>query len=1200
MESAMPAGVSRDDSNETENAAQWGRPMTLDDFAPPHGTLGRPLTADDYAPPHQVAGRPLTLDDFAPRHLPPISPPKPVVDTPVDDSSFAVDETASQQTDPHTMNVVDEDVVSDLQRELVVTQELQLDHAVWTTESMSSNMTLRVDSLPPAHRLSSVNRMVTIARPDMIKNAKKLAMSQRLGAGKPFLRTTMQDISELGTGIHLYFMFTKYMGGCFCLMSILALPSLIMNASGHGFETDMIDPLRFSTLCIANLGVNSTMNATTDWCLDNPFTDDPNYVSYITTAFDILFSLAFVGFIMFFKVKIQAAVAQQAENVTPAKYAVFVRGLPRTATEAEIVAHFNDLYNPENEYMELPLYFGCWGKRKPAAGRRHLTTGGRFSKPVASLDHVNGNELYMGKWIAEVSISRPSGGLLRTFLAMDYLTAKAAELHDILDTYKGNKSTELAIPRIEKRLKKVQAQLEKKTNRLKVLKAQGGGAYLTQCDSAFVVFNCVESQRRCVCDYRTSTKWYARYFQPKSLRFHGIHRLIVEPAPEPSDIIWENLEVSTRQRRLRRAVTNLIAFLLLLLSCAIISVAQSAQQTFSKQAIPNFCAEAVPAVFLGSYDNITKYQWTLAWDMYPTDTVCPAEGFYIAYSNKVPRTTQPVPAGSNFTQCMDPCVSLDPAVDRSCHTLPCFKPDEVTKHRTCATYAASDILQCYCEPKLATAIKMYGIVEGPRKLYNNQIPCQQYLASYLRKNGAIVLAAGVVIVVNLCLQTILRAFGEFERHTSESERASALVFKLFFAQLLNTGVIVLLVNASWTDVPLPLSLDKIFHGEFPDFVQKWYVAVGVGIATTMLVNSVAPQVAPTLNAFVIAPMSRWLGQRAAITQKQLDELYAGPPFDISLRYPLVLNTVFVTMMYCGGIPVLLPIAAASCLITYCCDKLTLMRLYSIRTAYDEALGKLAFSMLPFALLLHLGFSTWMYGNNQFLRSNLLDVTWVLTSLGLNHGNAVTDVNEIYESFRDIVAKYDPLGRHGLASKIFRTNVFPMFAMFVMAACSVFLSQFIRALLWPILDKTVGLVLQLVSLLGASAVASLRKLCLRKQYGASDDGSTIPQYPDFTGYFEKTVPIKAKIDREKGFERVPATGVLIRKWLVHTATRDAGDRMLTWEAFTAPVKTYNIEANPKYKNAVVEMQQAAKRMHVELVEKSATAVPRRNPATVSPM
>ncbi|CAK4616286.1 unnamed protein product [Aphanomyces euteiches] len=1048
----------------------------------------------------------------------------------------------------------------------------------------SKSAALALPPLPePVEVKKAKTHKQTMSRADMIKLAKQKAMSERLGGGKSFFKVTMKDIADLGTGIHLYFDFTKSMGITFGIMSILAIPTIVMNATGHGFETDQIDPLRFCTLSIANLGVNSTMNAT-DYCLGNPFTQNPNYVSYIITAFDLLFSLAFAIFILFFRNKIRSAVAAQGESVTPAKYAVFVRGLPRWATEELILAHFNSLYDPTVPRHEYPMYLGCWGKRREVKERPNLTRGGNLSKRVKNLDHANDNKLYKDKWIAQISIARPTGGLLRTFLAMEYLTAKVAELQDILDTYKGrtmDKVAEQAIPRIEKQLTKVQEKLEKKTSKLKALRKKGGSAALHQCGNVFVVFNSLESQKRCVHDYRTSSRWYARYFQPKALRFQGKHRLHIVPAPEPSDIIWENLELSDRERRFRRYFTNFIAFLLLLLSCGIISLAQSAQQSFAKQVIPNFCSEAVPAVFAGDYNSIDNYTWALGWNPNPTGEVCPAQSYYITYYNGIRSNV----TGSN--PCLDPCISTSSSVDRNCSTLPCYRPEFLTaKTRPCASYMQSDMLQCYCEPKLALAIKLFGIIQGPKKMFQAELPCEGYLTNYLRKNGAIVLAASVVIIVNVFLTTILRAFGEFERHTSESELASALVIKLFFAQFLNTGVIVLLVNANWTKVPLPLSLDEILHGQFDDFVQQWYVAVGVGISTTMMVNAVAPQVVPFLMTFVINPISQCLGKRSAITQKQLDEVYAGPPFDISLRYPLVLNTVFVTMIYCGGLPILLPLASLGCLITHLFDKLTLMRLFSIRTAYDEALGQLAYSMLPFALLLHLGFSTWMYGNSQFLQSNLIDVAWMLGKLGISNADEVSDVNALFEDFKDLLAKYDPFGQFGLLSKVFRVNVFPIFLVFVLTAVALFLSTFFGSLLWPLFDKTVGLVLRVVSFAGSSALSGIyKKIFCRRKLSPDTTISTIPQYPDFAGPFQMPTDPSVKVDASKGYETIEGGQILIRRWLVETPDRSTGDQMLTWEALNGPVKTYSIVANPKYKNAFAEMENAAKRH--QSVAKSAT-------------
>ncbi|OQR90366.1 transmembrane protein [Thraustotheca clavata] len=1018
------------------------------------------------------------------------------------------------------------------------------------------------------HRPGSAKKKLT--RPEMIQSAKDLAAAEHLGAGKSFYRTTMKDIAELGVGLQLYFLFTKYMSGCFFVMTLLALPALIMHGTSHGVDTQMIDPLRLSLYTIANGGVNSTSNATTQWCLDNPFTQVPTTVSSIVTACDLLHSVAFALFIWYFQHTTKAVIAMQADAITPAKYAIFVRGLPRSATVESIIAHFNQRYNPLIDRKDYPMTLGCFGRGKSTNLLPNLTHSGQLSKPVNNTDHlISENPIYLNTHIAEVSIAHASGGLLRTFLAMEYLTAKVAELEDILKTLqassdevkspKESKQREKNIAKFEKELEKVQMTLDKKTNKMKQLRSKGA-SYVDDCECAFVVFNSVEAQKRCLRDYRMSCYSILRHFQPKELQFEGKYPLKIRQAPEPSNIIWENLEVPVAERRLRRYFTNFITFLLLLLSCGIISLAQSAQAKFSSVTIPSFCNEALPAIFTGNYSNISKYTWNLYWNQFPTNTTCPTGSYYISYVNGI---AVKEPAVGNATQCLNPCLSTQSNIDSTCSTLPCFKPQlEDIKTRPCTTYKASDMLKCYCEPALTKAIKLYGYIEGPRKMYNYELPCQEYLQQYLSKNAALFLAAGTVIVVNLFLQTILRAFADFERHVSESERTSAMVIKLFFAQLLNTGIIVLLVNANLTNVPLPSQVRDILHGQYDDFVRQWYISVGVGISTTMIINAISPQIGPFLKTYIIGPISRWHAIRSAVTQKQMNELYAGPPFDISLRYPLVLNTVFVTMMYCGGIPILLPVASLACFVMFQLDKLTMMRLYSVRTAYDEALGELSLSMLPFALLIHLGFSTWMYGNGTFLQSNLLNVQWVLQQVGFQSVGNATDVNALYEELQNAVSKYDPLGKNGLSSKIWRVNVFPVFLFFLFTIVWLILSKLFGYLLRPIFNSTLGIFLRVLSLLCSSAAKSLKNVLIKRKY--STDHSIIAQYPDFTGEYQVMHLQKSKIvDTTKGFE-LQDNGVLIRKWTVDTEMRNKGDRMLTWEAMAAPVKTYDIEANPKYK------------------------------------
>ncbi|KDO25312.1 hypothetical protein SPRG_09142 [Saprolegnia parasitica CBS 223.65] len=1037
--------------------------------------------------------------------------------------------------------------------------------ATSATTSITAPLPADLDGL--RNRPGSAKRALT--RVEMIKYAKDFAAAERLGAGKSFFKTTMKDIAELGVGLQLYFLFTKYMGLCFVIMSVLALPALVMHASARGIDTQMIDPMRLGLLTIANEGVNSTANATTEWCAGNPFTDDPHIVSYLITACDLLYSLTFAAFMWFFKITANQVIARNADAITPAKYAVYVRGLPPSATEESILQHFNARYDPTAERKEYPMKLGCWGRPRAPKVRGDLTRGGRLAKPM-----------YLRTYVAEVSIAHPTGGLLRTFLAMEYLTAKAAELNDILRTLKALPTMDAAdrleiTTKIEAQLEKVTDTLEKKTSKLKELRKNRANN-LTDCDCAFVVFNSVEAQRRCLRDYRTSQYSLARRFQPKELRFQGTHALWVQQAPEPSNIIWENLEVPVRERRFRRYVTNFVTFLLLLVSCAVISLAQSAQATFAGDSIPNFCSEALPAVFTGNYSAIPTLKWQLYWNQYPNMT-CPTGSYYISYTNNV---VVPQIQVGNATQCVtNHCISAIPSLDTTCSTLPCFQPAlKDDKTRPCTTYKASDLLKCYCEPALERAISLYGWLDGPKKMYSYQLPCQEYLSNYVKKNASLFLAAATVIVVNLVLQMILRAFADFERHVSESERASATVLKLFFAQLLNTGIIVLLVNANLSSVPLPSTLREILNGKFDDFVRQWYISVGVGISTTMIINAVSPQIGPILQTYVIRPLRRSRALKAAVTQKQMNDLFAGPAFDISLRYPLVLNTVFVTMMYCGGIPVLLPVAALACLVMHLLDKLTIMKLYSVRTAYDEALGELSQAMLPFALLLHLGFSTWMYGNSMFLQSGLLNVSWVLREFGVPSNS--TNTNDLYDELQAAVSQYDPLGSAGLSSKIWRLNVLPIFLFFLVALVLFFLSQFFGAFLWPILEKPLY---WLATGVANSCSSTLKKTLMHSKRKYSGETPLVSQYPDFTGEYQVLATAKS-VDSAKGYE-LQENGILIRKWIVDSDVRSKGDRMLTWEAMSAPVKTYSIHANPKYMNAMIELSNARERAENEDLSES---------------
>lgn len=70
----------------------------------------------------------------------------------------------------------------------------------------------------------------------------------------------------------------------------------------------------------------------------------------------------------------------------------------------------------------------------------------------------------------------------------------------------------------------------------------------------------------------------------------------------------------------------------------------------------------------------------------------------------------------------------------------------------------------------------------------------------------------------------------------------------------------------------------------------------------------------------------------------LVQLYRPRAFLLSTRFPVVLNTVFVTLAYAGGLPILIPIGFLSLVMSYWVDKVTLLRLYAKPPYMEEDLA----------------------------------------------------------------------------------------------------------------------------------------------------------------------------------------------------------------------------------------------------------------------
>lgn len=109
-------------------------------------------------------------------------------------------------------------------------------------------------------------------------------------------------------------------------------------------------------------------------------------------------------------------------------------------------------------------------------------------------------------------------------------------------------------------------------------------------------------------------------------------------------------------------------------------------------------------------------------------------------------------------------------------------------------------------------------------------------------------------------------------------------------------------------------------------MSRWYAVVGSYLTLTVLVDVATPILFTLIKvSWSKVRRRRWFTQWK-LTQDDLDKLFIGPRFNLATRISSVLTTAFVAMMFCGGLPLLVPIAACGFTAQYwvrrlcaCCD-----------------------------------------------------------------------------------------------------------------------------------------------------------------------------------------------------------------------------------------------------------------------------------------
>ena len=418
---------------------------------------------------------------------------------------------------------------------------------------------------------------------------------------------------------------------------------------------------------------------------------------------------------------------------------------------------------------------------------------------------------------------------------------------------------------------------------------------------AFVTFQNEEDFLGCLEMYRQGV--LAWFFRPSHLRFRGKHRLKVKQAPPPDDIHWENLEYSWSQRLFRQINVKFFTFGILVLTfMAICGVEQLKSNTGT------------------SYDE--------------------AECRRSCKYETEPRLQL-----------------IDPTIREQYST--CFNLEANGDVASTAEHCGpldSFCYSCYCL-ELVTYMAVL----------RDKSYCAPYVEGYTMSLVAGGLAQFVIGLVNGFLTVYIDKVVRLEKHHSKSDEAVSIMRMLFVSQFLNTAMNLVVISAA---VPWLKDFIKgsgvegiMFEGNIEDLAPRWYTDVGYDLVLAMMV-------APFQQRF--ATFVRWLNfhlgrksaREKAVTQRELNQAYEGADFNLAVKYGEALNILFISMTFCAGLPILIPLGAVSFAVMYYVEKFDFLRVSRLPPRYGRALGRATVDVVAFAMIGHLGFAVWA---NSFYR-----------------------------------------------------------------------------------------------------------------------------------------------------------------------------------------------------------------------------------------
>ena len=190
-------------------------------------------------------------------------------------------------------------------------------------------------------------------KPDQELAAERAKERLWQGGERSFWRTSVHDFGLMSDGMELYFYILKSLVVLFFVLSLLAVPLLVIATAGN--DNLAMSAAYPAAQTLGNVGYDRNSARAEAFCKDQNG-DKPcksmryiyslevwaTWVTFVISAYELLSCVCMIAATVFLVMKVNQLSQQIDDDMsTPSDFTVFVRNLPKDTSESALIAHFS-------------------------------------------------------------------------------------------------------------------------------------------------------------------------------------------------------------------------------------------------------------------------------------------------------------------------------------------------------------------------------------------------------------------------------------------------------------------------------------------------------------------------------------------------------------------------------------------------------------------------------------------------------------------------------------------------------------------------------------------------------------------------------------------------------------------------------------------------------------------------------------------